>query len=649
MFNYVPAKKRSASVSGSGTLKCDNFKGIDASRSGGKSSPSRADAKSRYGNNSMPGAVNMIRTGAGEIGKRPGYTFAQSRKMNAVYVSDGENGVVYIDGRNFCYRTKSYEYTTTLLEEFYDLSFASIGKYIFVMTGCGIFIFDTEEKYGFYAGGMYNSITMSDRTYLPTLFIGCKPNGAGFSYEPINLLNPFVAEQYVSDGTERVYTLHSACAGEVSIYFKNESGEWVKTELEEYTENTVTSKNIPTSNVPEGEDNVRIVYKRKNYDSELQKLASCTCGTEFGIGGYKDRAFLSGSKDAEGVVFYSEMDKPLYFPDVNYIRVGTAGTKVVALAGQNTDLAVICNDNVYTVKGTLTDSDYDTFNSGVSFVINGIFKTPKPVEKCTPVIFDNEIVYLTYDGVCAITASGVLDERCCQIRSSNVHKHMLEENLSECCMAVMEDFLIISNGKDTLYILDGKQFSLDSNDSPFSMRVYEAYIWKDITAKYMWFTDGKLYFDDGESMYMFNSGFRMNKDYSDNYAPGEYRSINAYWETPYLYCGDFYFNKFFERMGVLLGDTYGDDGHPLNTDIRVSVKFDNDDWRVVKDYDGCLSLFRYDTLDYSRFTYSNLPRNYSVYKRLLHKKGKGIKLRFENNRINEPFTLKQFGIEYKIM
>lgn len=102
-------------------------------------------------------------------------------------------------------------------------------------------------------------------------------------------------------------------------------------------------------------------------------------------------------------------------------------------------------------------------------------------------------------------------------------------------------------------------------------------------------------------------------------------------------------------MGVSLGQQYGNDGYAMNTDVKISAKFDNDEWRVIKDYDASLHVFRYDAMDYSRFTYGNEVSDYSIYKRLLHKKGRAVKLRFENDRLNEPFTLKQFGIEYKIM
>ncbi len=658
MYEYSPVKIRSGSISGSGIVKCDTLKGLNATETVGKTTLSRADGKSYYTGSMMPGMVNMIRTGSGEVSKRPGYNYCYSAigNIKASYVPADkelgffavENNIIVTDGGIDSNAQVHAKIPTD--SNFTSVKFASIDKYVFIMGGKSLMVFDTDSYKYFFIGGTLNTVNNSEQSYLPTVFIGCKPNGAGAAYEAVNMINPFVAEQFISDGVSLTYTLHLECAGDIQVYFKTATGKWKNTTYKSYTSTTVTLTEQPTETVAEGEDNVRIVYRRKDAATTLNNIGSCKCAAEFGVAGYKDRAFLSASESQTGIVYYSDMNNPLYFPDVNYIRVGSADTHVMALAGQNTDLAVICNDNVYTISGVMSDADYDTFGSEVKFVINGIFKTPQPVGVIPPVIFDNEIVYLTREGICAITASGVLDERCCQIRSSNLHAHLLNEDLSECELITMEDFLIITNKKDRLYIFDGKQFSLESNDSPFSMRVYEGYIWTEIQAVNMWLYNDTLYFSSSDSVYFFNKGFRKNTEYRDERGGiGNFFPIKAYWETPYMYCGDFYLNKFFDRLGVLIGGDYGEDGYLLNTDIKILAKFDNEPWRMVKDYDGSFRIFRYDALDFARFAYGNRIKDYSVYKRLLHKKGRGIKLRFESEIINEPFTLKQFGIEYQIM
>jgi hypothetical protein len=266
-----------------------------------------------------------------------------------------------------------------------------------------------------------------------------------------------------------------------------------------------------------------------------------------------------------------------------------------------------------------------------------------------PVIFDNEVVYMTRDGVCAITPTGVLDERCSQIRSAFVNYFLLKENLSACRLVNCGDFLAITNGSDTVYMLDGKQFE-QSAELPFSQRQYEAYIWKLEDVSLMWSVEGKeLFYSDGKNVYRQANGNQIS-DYSDEYGLENgntvSKSIDAYWETPYIYCSDFAANKFFMRVGILLDGRTAPDGYAINTDLKVYAKFDNDDWRVLKCYDGKRSIFRYAQYDYGRFTYCNKPKSYGTYNRLLHKKARSIRLRFENSNINEPVTLQGFDLEY---
>ena len=169
----------------------------------------------------------------------------------------------------------------------------------------------------------------------------------------------------------------------------------------------------------------------------------------------------------------------------------------------------------------------------------------------------------------------------------------------------------------------------------------------------MWTRDGKLCFSDGKYIFSFNRGFESNNDYRDEKEfEGDMpvsEAISAYWETPFIYCSSFHLMKFFMRMGLTIYSGYGKDGKPLNTDVKISAKFDNDDWRTVKDYSADHRLFRYSNISYPRFTYSDRPKSYAIYRRLWHKKGRAVKLRFENDKYDEPFTLREFCIEYNIM
>lgn len=644
---------RGGALSGKGKVTGGRFLGIDSSMSENSVSNSRADGISRYGGKEAPGCVNMIRTQMGEVSKRPGYRIrlSPSDNIGGVFRCCFEDGdrLYIVDKTTVRVYTADFAliHTFSLPCDMDGCNALQSGDNVMLINGeCFVM---HNVRTGWFRYILKDGRTNADHPddfYLPTLFIASTPDGAGESFEAVNLLSPYVAEQYISDGSSLDYSFHlESSGGVVRAYIKSETGEWIGTDGVGISEGKARFEAAPPLPSVEGEDNVRIVYRRASFEEDAVKIAGCKIGTLYGVAGYKDRAFLSSNAAFRGYVFYSQMDEARYFPDINYLRVGGDETSVMALAGEDTSLAVICNDNVYVMAGGMDG------NNAV-FTVNGIFKTPTPSCVQTPQVFDGEVVYLTDRGVCAITASGVLDERCSQIRSAFLNYHLFKEDLSGCVMIAADEFLVISNRHDRLYLLDARQFST-AGDVPFSRRQYEGYVWTGIDAKYLWQQDGSICFSDGKYVFSFNKGFESNNEYRDetDVVDGVVttETIAAYWETPYIYCSDFHLWKFFMRMGLLLGSKTGSDGAFLNTDVKISAQFDNSDWRILKDYSGDHRLFRYGNVNYPLFTYRDRPKSYAVYRRLLHKRGRGIKFRFENDRYDEPFTLLEYCVEYNLM
>lgn len=671
-MRYIGNKIRSGSVSASGTVRSGSLHGIDSTSAEDERSISRADGVSFYDGSEKPGTVNMIRTGLGQISKRSGYTLCgKVQGLSSIggvfkFISPDRELYFFISGKTMAVSVGAYGFNgsdaqlITLPDNFDDCTAMQSEDCMFFMNGNFVFIYRASDAETFYIGSD-GSTTVNDYTnpfkglYLPTLFIGCSAAGSGSSYEAVNLLNPYICEQFIADGTSNEYTVHMDIKPNTTVhaFTKSSSGSWNPAAVLSHTERTVKFTMPPGKTSVEGEDNLKIIYLYNSFSDNAYKLAKCRCMTMYGLAGYKDRVFLSGNSAAPNIVYYSDMDNHLYFPDLNYLKVGESDTEIVALAGDDTRLAVICSDNVYMISGNIPSSETSMdFLPNAMFLISGIFRTPKPVKGIPAQVFDNEAVYLTERGICSITASGVLDERCCQIRSAMINYHLLKEQLDGCRMISYGDFLIISNRSDTLYLLDSKQY-FKSGSEPFSYRQYDGYIWKNVKAKYMWEQEGNLYFSDGTYIFCFNKNFMSNSDYRDETGieNGEtvYRTINAYWESPCIYCQSFHVNKFFMRMGALLSGNMALDGAPLNTDVKISAKFDNDCWRTIKDYGGELSVFRYENISYGRFTYSNRPKSYALYRRLLHKRAKSIKLRFENDNFDQPFTMQSFLVEYSIM
>ncbi len=648
---FKPHRLRSASVTGSGSVGADGLHGIDGT--GATVGLSRADGFSSYGKSRRAGMLNMIRSETGVVSRRQGYTFQYAQNgIGGVFAFHSEAREVnfYITGDSMTVRDGEQSKSVPLPESFDNCRASQSSDCMYFMNGSCLFIYRVSDGRSYYiksdggtsVDGYYD---MDGLIRMPTVFAGCTPSGVGQAYEPVNLLNPFVCEQFVADGSTNEYTVHFDIESRecVETFVKNQSGGWDNTASFYQGKRTVTFVYPPHKPYVEGEDNVRIIYKRAGFDKTAYKLAGCRCMTMFGVGGYKDRVFLSGCDKEPSSVFYSDMDDGLYFPDLNYLNVGSSGTEVAALAGEDTRLAVICSDCVYMVSGSSAGEDSSlAFKNDAKFLITGIFNTPKPIKFVLPQAFDNEVVYLTENGVAAITASGVLDERCCQIRSAYINAHLANENLNDCIMLTWGDFLVLSNRAGRLYLLDSKNYSV-SGDEPFSYRQYDGYIWEGAAAKYMWVQEGQLWFSDGQNVYKYESGSMHDTD-----ADGAY-PIEAYWETPPIRCASFHRNKFFDLLGVWLAEVISPDGRAYDTDVRVLARFDNDDWREVYGYSGNMSAFGYSKICYPYFTYADRGKSFQVYRRLYHKRCKTLKLRFENSRPDQSFALGGFTAQYTIM
>lgn len=643
-MRFIRQGLRQASAS-SGSVRAEKLYGIDAVTQERETSITRADGQSSFLEKITPGCVNMIRKSEGTVKKRPAYSIISHPDtlsgIGGVYVYKAYNRDILFYVKGDTIEMVDGDRTTTFKTNYnLDGSRAvQYDEYLVLINKEGMSI----VRAGRGEINYWSNKSLSDLNtyaYIPTIYIGNTPNGAGSAYEGVNRLTDRVCELYQGDGESCEFKTHLKATDYV-IYIKSDSGEWSARDPDYITNYSVAFKTAPPKPSVAGEDNVKIEYKMKDAKTPAWDLSQCTCGAVYGAGGLKDRLFLSGSFAAPGMVFYSALENPFYFPEYNYINVGGYENDIYGLINHDSALAVLTKDAVYTI--TSDDSISAAVLHDAVFKISDVYVTPEPVSPQNSYLFDGEPVYLTKNGVCSLTASGILDERCAQIRSARINLHLLKENLKECIAMPFKDYFVISNCSDTLYLLDGKQFSTDSAQ-PFSSRQYEGYIWKGINAKMLWVQNDKLCFSNGEHAYCFNN----ERIFADEVAPGEFCDIEAFWETPYIYCGDFKDFKFFNRIGILVDGT-DESGAEKGTDFEMFVRFDNEPWRAVKKYGALLSMFDYGVIDYGCFNYSGRVKNYALSVKLLHKKGRGIKIRFQNSKKNQPFTMLRFGIDFMKM
>jgi len=151
----------------------------------------------------------------------------------------------------------------------------------------------------------------------------------------------------------------------------------------------------------------------------------------------------------------------------------------------------------------------------------------------------------------------------------------------------------------------------------------------------VWTVDDLLCFSNENGVFAFDGGYADEVDY------GEYVAIDAYWQTPCLYTTDLSGIKLFNTLSLLLdGDVQG------KTGVKISARFDNAPWIDIKDYDAKLHTFSYADFCYAPFNYRGYVYSFLQNIRLSHKRGMGLSLIFRNDRLNEPFTLVRFAVDY---
>ncbi len=474
-----------------------------------------------------PDCPNMIRDTPGKNKKRLGYllTHTFSEEINGIHIfqkDENEKFLVHA-GTSLYLKGTNGEYTQIYSKMNNKRSCSAVlsGRLI-ILDGATMLSYDGETV-----------TDIKDSAYVPTVVIGRAPSGGGTLYEPINMISNYRIEKFTGDGKSTRYYVSGGDFNTVHYIKERKSGEWVYLKLSIDYDFDETKGLIKFNTAPpaptDGEDNILICYMKYNLDYR-KIIYSCNICTLYGINGALDRIFVTGCPDYPNRDYYCQMEDPTYWGDTWYSNLGRSDTPIIGYS-----LAANClaahkageesNANVILRTGIIKDNE-------PSFPITGTYWASGAVASDTFDTLDNEPVYLSSDGICAITPSDVLGERSSQVRSFYLNGRLLkEENLKNASAVSYKGFyMLLINGK--MYILDGLQ-SITSASAPFSHRQYEGYFWDDIPGKFL-FTDQKyLYFAaEGGKLYRFYTD--EENIYTDAGKP-----YTAYWETMLFTGGDF--------------------------------------------------------------------------------------------------------------
>lgn len=405
-------------------------------------------------------------------------------------------------GGNSCIDILSESYTDSRSYDVGCLVFADVPK-----NGCGIYAFASVICNGsviksqlYEVNSAKDGAGQSSAAYIPTVLI----NGRGNLYDTLdsalkNLPKPMKAEQmnllsrgfraaYNTDGLSEYYSLPKCFLSsdeEIKITYKTDSSMSysftiakgsIKSETRSVNGTDIYAQvSRPLGRIyfcngdaqyslPRSEDvlNNLIVTAFTNFQNE--RLEKMTQSLSFG-----KHTFVYGSEDCPEKLYWSQGDKPLYFPENNYTAVGEPLSKVSALAKQNNLLIVFKPHEIYYISAVKSD-EYDldgALNGSVSRLkcsqsvniaqLNGGIGCayPQTVKLCA-----NRLVFLGSDrNVYALTSTAMSQKQVYRI--SRDVKPLIDEFIGGCAVGA------VKCGGRYILIIGGNLLGFDYNTAAF--------------------------------------------------------------------------------------------------------------------------------------------------------------------------------------
>jgi hypothetical protein len=379
-----------------------------------------------------------------------------------------------------------------------------------------------------------------------------------------------------------------------------------------------------------GEDNVKITAFKTvvGYSDRINK---CSVGILYGASGDLNRLFVSGNPDYVNYQWYSDTDDPTYFPDTNYMLIGTAKSAIVGYAISGSYLAVFKDGLEVEQNVTLVSST--TLEGQTIFATYSTIHGEPAISPDSFQVLSGEPLFLTALGVYALTSQDVIGKEITNLRSFYLNGRLLEEQyLEKAYTFVYKDFYIIAVNQK-LYILDGLQAVQTDKSAPYSTRQFIGYYRTGVDANVMWEEDGALCFGTltGKVCKFYTDPDNIN-NYNDDGEP-----IHARWETPDIDGKLFYKNKTFRFLAIRLKRS-------LATSVKIfSMK--RGLWSLITDTLQARYLSFWN-ITFSKFSFSTDKTSRTLTMKIRIKKVDKARFRFENDVYNESFALDKIGLEF---
>lgn len=613
------------------SVELSKFRGVDLTSSVVNVDSSRS-----------PDAPNLMPDADGFPSKRPGWeTIAELEGMVHGAYKLTANGIekrLVHAGTNLYLMTETEDgeiQTSVIRQGMNDAPSTAVqlGGKLWILDGMTYLYYDGET-----------AAPVSEIATVPRITIAKAPNGqhGATSDMPINLLTGWRTDSFAgleSTAGEKEYFLsYNGLTDEpltVEVLTAGENGaDWVeKTENSDYTVDRelgkVTFASAPGKSPLDGEDNVRITYEVE--ENHADTINRCRFSILYGVNGAMDRLFVAGNPDEPNVDYWSEWNDPTYFGDTWYGVIGQEASPIVGYS--------ILSDTLVTHKrgeengrnavvrcGELDDEGFANFR------ITNIIQGDGAVSGRAFASLSSEPLFLTENGVMALTPSDVTGERYAQSRSWYIEGALRKVALEDAPATVWDRFYVLAAG-DRLYLLDSRRKSYQSK-APYSEYQYDAWYWEISDVNALWSWDKALLFGTSDGKVCRFKEIGMAGSENDDEQP-----IRAHWTTPLMNLGSWGQLKTVTGVWVV-GQPYSRSG------ATIFYATDKEYAKSVRDY--TIDVFDWNDIDFNRWTFNTLDRPTIAPTRKKAKKVKLFQVKVENDELNERFGIFAIQINYRM-
>ena len=482
---------------------------------------------------------------------------------------------------------------------------------------------------------------MLHEAYRPIVTISRSPSGGGTTYEGINLLTGAREDNFLGDAESLDYYLSASDIDSVDkVEVANENGG--RTELKvdtDYVVNLVSGKvtfKKAYAPVVTGRDNVFIQYT-KNVKGYPERVTNCTICSLYGVGG-NNRVFLSGNPDYKAYDWYSELYRADYIPDINYSIVGSVENAIMGYHKLG-NYQVIIKENSQTDSTIFQRIGSTDSNGKVIFsLMQGLTGLGAISKHCFSTLID-EPLFLTENGIYAITSNSITAERTIKNRSFYVDNKLLKEsNLKNACSCEWNGYyILVINNK--AYVLDSKNKSYRVNSSNIYTNdyIYECYYWDNIPAISMLSANGDLYFGTSDGrLCRFNNDIESLHKYND-----DDNAVVCCWATKLDDDNATYLYKTLQKRGCMVTlKPYS------RSSAKIYVSKDGDIEKLVKE--DFIDIFDLENIDFERFTFETNDSAREIIIKTKVKKYKRLQIIVKNDAKSEGFGIFQIIKTYTV-